>query len=538
MRALHLLLCLGILCLTFSCSDEAEEIIVPAETDIYAINGFVQKGPFLIGSEITVRELKKNLAMTGKNFSSQITDASGAFSFQGLELIYDIVECSGNGFYFNEVLGEKSAAPIQLTSYASLSEDLPVYVNVLTHLEKPRVKVLMDGGASYQDAKAQAQSEVVRVFEIADAPNGLSERLNVFGGGLDDAKLLAMSIILQGRRTEAALSELLARMQVDLAQDGRLDDPELGSALINDVKFLDLVPIRANIEDRALELGLTNSIPNFERYINDFIQNTDFAFSLAFDFPQTGKNGINLLALQDQDTITFGTDYSLAANLNENDELKVRLSSAGVNWGYNTSSNIGWSISNFKSASTFEENSQEFISIAGGQAIDLSVQFFDQVDGTVQLELFENSDVQPTQVKTLVFNGSFQPYAFPAAGDFGNNLLFESGLVVADTGSYSIVVEINTLQDFNQEMPVELVVESGTIEIGSETTNRGWAIDNTEGLTTLSAGQSIFLTTINAPEFGLVKADLSVLLLVGGGKLSLRYLSEDLKEERLTEVEW
>jgi len=104
----------------------------------YTIAGYVQKGPFVLGSEITVRELDDRFVPTGRTFTGRIEDSTGRFTIRGT-LTYPFVELSANGFYFNEVTGSLSAAQINLLALADLRDSTTVNVNLLTHLENVRV---------------------------------------------------------------------------------------------------------------------------------------------------------------------------------------------------------------------------------------------------------------------------------------------------------------------------------------------------------------------------------------------------------------
>ncbi|MFM7583031.1 MAG: hypothetical protein ACKO9F_10005 [Caldilinea sp.] len=57
---------------------------VPTPTPAaYTIAGYVQKGPFVLGSEITVRELDDRFVPTGRTFTGRIEDSTGRFTIRG-----------------------------------------------------------------------------------------------------------------------------------------------------------------------------------------------------------------------------------------------------------------------------------------------------------------------------------------------------------------------------------------------------------------------------------------------------------------------
>src|SRR4030042_3642799 len=226
------------------------------------LTGFVQKGPFINGTSLSLNELNNNLIQTGRSFSSQIIDNSGTFEIPAIELSSPYVELKADGFYYNEVLGETSSAPLTLYALTDLSIRENVNINVLTHLEKRRVEYLIASGLSFSEAKDQAQQEILKIFEINKEDIGVSEALDISMEGEDNAILLAISMILQGHRTVAELSELLATISTDLREDGMLDNSETGSVLINHSKYLNINGIKENLNNRYQELGLPAVLPD------------------------------------------------------------------------------------------------------------------------------------------------------------------------------------------------------------------------------------------------------------------------------------
>ena len=128
------------------------------------ITGYVQKGPFINGSSVTVYDLQSDLTASGKSFNTQITDNKGTFGLNNISISSNNIGLRADGFYFNEVSGEQSAAQITLNALADISGKSDINVNVMTHLEKPRVEYLMKNGKSFADAKIQAQKEILSIF--------------------------------------------------------------------------------------------------------------------------------------------------------------------------------------------------------------------------------------------------------------------------------------------------------------------------------------------------------------------------------------
>ena len=132
-----------------------------------------------------------------------------------------------DGNYRNEVTGKRSASPITLNAVTDLYARNTVNVNLLTHLEFDRVAELLRKGAgtlNIKKAKKQAEREIFNAFHIDATGFGYSEDLDVFGKTEADAALLAISILLQGDRSEAELTELLTSCSIDLSSDSTWDD--------------------------------------------------------------------------------------------------------------------------------------------------------------------------------------------------------------------------------------------------------------------------------------------------------------------------
>ncbi|MEM6845871.1 MAG: hypothetical protein AAF632_26920 [Bacteroidota bacterium] len=257
-----------------------EEEILPQESNSpISINGYVQKGPFVNGTTITLSELDEKLIPTGKNFPTQIADNRGSFSLKDIELESEFVQLQAEGFYFDEVKGKKSAAQLTLFALANISNIGSINVNLLSHLERNRVVYLIqEEELSFTTAKVQAQREILSAFGIVSDSIGYSEQLDISQDGDQNAILLAISAILQSSNSVAELSELSGNFITDLREDGIVNSEAIQTRLEEQAKSLDLPQIRRNLEDRYAEMGIEATIPNFEQYIDsdgDGILNKD-----------------------------------------------------------------------------------------------------------------------------------------------------------------------------------------------------------------------------------------------------------------------
>ncbi|WP_277484099.1 Kelch repeat-containing protein [Catalinimonas alkaloidigena] len=266
-----------------SCREDEEVIDTPPvvvdSTLTVDISGYVQKGPFINGTAITVSELDKKLVTTGKNFTTQIADNKGSFSLKGIKLKSNFVQLQADGFYFDEVKGEKSAAQLTLFALSDLKDITNINANLLSHMERTRVIYLMqEEEKSFVDAKQQAQQEILTVFGIEKEDIQHSEVLDISQEGDDNAILLAISAILQADNSVAELSELVANIITDLREDGVLNSETSKTKLREQAMSLNLPQIRAHLEKRYADMGVEASIPNFEQYIDsdgDGILNKD-----------------------------------------------------------------------------------------------------------------------------------------------------------------------------------------------------------------------------------------------------------------------
>jgi uncharacterized protein (TIGR02145 family) len=249
-----------------SCKEEEPELIIKDK-----VSGLVQKGPYVNGTSITMFELNPLLKQTGKVFSTQITDNKGSFELSDVALSSRYVEFSANGFYYDEVKGEISAASLNLFALSDVKDITTVNVNLLTHLEKRRVEYLIENGDSFSEAKDKAQREILAIFDFEKTDMQNSETLDISVNNDDNALLLAISVILQGNRSVGDLTELLAGISTDIFQDGTLDDDKIMPALRSSTLLLDLQSIRQNLQTRYQSLGIDASIPNFEKYIAEFL---------------------------------------------------------------------------------------------------------------------------------------------------------------------------------------------------------------------------------------------------------------------------
>ena len=258
-----------------------------AETEI---TGVTQKGPFLMGSKVQMFEISngRSLNQTGKSFNGKISNDKGEFKINGSKLVSQYVVLEASGYYRNENTGKNSNSELTLLAVSNVKDRNTININLLTHLEYERVNYLVtENNAKVDEAKRQAQKEILKIFDIDNSNFSNSEDLNIVGASDEDGALLAVSILLQGDRSESQLSELLTKIAIDMEEDGKWEDNakrnEIADWAAEIVQSGRVATIRENIE----KWKLSSVVPNFEKYINNFWWN-NYGFATC-DKDHNGK---------------------------------------------------------------------------------------------------------------------------------------------------------------------------------------------------------------------------------------------------------
>jgi hypothetical protein len=248
------------------------------------IEGYIQKGPFIAGSSITIQTLDGRFSPQGSTFNTSTTNDFGAFKIES-QIQSSYIEVITQGFYFNEVTGNLSEAQITLRAISEVSEDLRTNVNILTTLSKNRIVYLVNtGGMSFNDAKKKAQNEILAIFNIDPIVGINFNQMDLSKNGVQNAILLAISSILQGNLSVASLSELVSKIILDIEADGTIDDNELIREIRTNANNLDLTQIRTNL---CLRFSSTE-IPDFESFAKRLID-----LNVLTTFPEDGDKEVN-----------------------------------------------------------------------------------------------------------------------------------------------------------------------------------------------------------------------------------------------------
>ncbi|MCR5660355.1 MAG: hypothetical protein K6G25_13655 [Bacteroidales bacterium] len=383
---------------------------------IFSFSGKVQKGPFVTGTTITVNELNESLGQTGKAFTTSITSDDGSFSLSNIEMESNLALLSGNGFYFNEVIGQLSSAQITLQALADLTDDHTVNINVLTHITKARIETLVAEGKSFSDAKRQAEGEFQDFLGVTEHFNQGFEQMSIASQGDFNAMLLAFSVILQ-RSTHfsdviptlpAELTWLMTNLSTDFADNGAIDNETLVDTLLYNISFQDQVYIRRHIQNYYSGLGLDVDIPDFESYITLFQaahhqgSGTEFIYpDIASPEPDLGPGGqVPNILVKDATQFDGTRSFVVAAITPIGKNLKVKIT--GSTW-LDTSLNNGWIITEHTN------NSYTIEALRKNALVSMLICLLDDSkDGSATIEYYEDSDT-PTFTKQITWTGGW-PY--------------------------------------------------------------------------------------------------------------------------------
>mgnify|MGYP001005605819 CR=1 FL=1 len=252
-----------------SCSKEDGVIDEEAKTLTFNVNGRVEKGPFVSGSQITLQPMDKNMNPLGSTFSTNITDNSGSFSFGSKEFDAPYAQMTANGYFFNEITGELSKGTLSLRAIVNLSDASSVNVNILTHLKYQRIVNLIKSGKSFEVANKQAQEELLTAFGLQRFLNKDVSQYSITAGTDEAGALIAISSLLLMDRTEAQFTEYLSKLSEEFGNKGsfsEISNEKFHSDKIELAKGLTI--IANNIKSRYNQLGMDVSVKDLSYYFD------------------------------------------------------------------------------------------------------------------------------------------------------------------------------------------------------------------------------------------------------------------------------
>lgn len=392
------LLFIGVALMT-SCEKDADESpeLKPVEKTLFT--GCVEKGPYAMGATVTIFELDDEMSQTGKTFVTTISDNKGSFEQRNMLLATQYVELRANGYYFDEVKGELTTAPLTLSAIADVKDVDNVNINILTTIERPRIyELMLREGLSFTEAREKAHNEALANFGMADKSIEASESLSLN----NDAQLLAISAIVQSNRSVSEVSLLISGLANDLREDGVVEDVAVTSLLMNGFHAIKAQNLIDNLGQLQIEANYVAE--EVDMWLDVFVQNTDYQQSEYIKYPTKSLNMLNILAVEDNATLNVG-EYSFAAQTPLWANLRVEVKANKEFYYANTPAPRNWDIAKAQflqgDANASYYVYQTFDVMETGVESTLKMCIFDNC--TMKLTFYEYDSETPTLVKTVNF---------------------------------------------------------------------------------------------------------------------------------------
>ncbi|KZN61260.1 Ig-like domain-containing protein [Pseudoalteromonas luteoviolacea] len=212
------------------------------EKPLVDVVGSIEKGPFVVGSNVIVNTLSDEGKNTGSTIVTKTVDKLGNFKFS-IESD-SLLQISATGYYRNEITGELSEGTITLRSiYKSTgSKQQIANVNLLTHLASARALSLIENdGLQFEAALKQAETEFLSAFNsVIPKSEALDfSNLSILEDTAQEASayLLAVSSLayqyaldeatIKSTNPDAELTALLNELESDFAKDGSFEASEI-----------------------------------------------------------------------------------------------------------------------------------------------------------------------------------------------------------------------------------------------------------------------------------------------------------------------
>lgn len=249
---------------------------IPTKPISKAFSGVAEKGPFVSGSTMKIWEMDDELSLTGTKFEWEVSTSLGEYSSPKVNLTTQYALLQATGAFYNEVSGTSATGDFTLKGLVNLDGRDKVNLNILSHLSYNRAMALYASG-DYKNvpaAKAKAEQEVMSAFYMnsSDSPLRHSfEDLSIFGSSDDDAKLLAISILLTRTLNVTGLTSTLAELSADFKDDGKWNGSVSSTSQVTIADWA--FNIRANFSKYRTNLqALKTPVPDFEKWIYRFIE--------------------------------------------------------------------------------------------------------------------------------------------------------------------------------------------------------------------------------------------------------------------------
>ena len=265
------------------------------------ISGAAQKGPFRYGTSVKIVELDsmQRLGDSKRTHRTCITDASGNYSFDSVDLVSPYLRIEANGYFQNELTGGISSHTVTLKAVVDVTNRDTVNVNMLTHMEAERVLKLVENSGNNQPiraVKAQALKEILSSFEIrlggssggtggggyggfggwgqqpqtTSTDGRFAEDISLFDGDEYSAALLAVSIMMQRRGSGNEMLQYASGIAERIKGNGNWDDNNAKADLADWLMVLDTSGAYETIRSNVASWN-KGTVPDFEKHLRNFL---------------------------------------------------------------------------------------------------------------------------------------------------------------------------------------------------------------------------------------------------------------------------
>lgn len=409
-----------------SCSKDnsLEDDFQPAT---YNVLGKVEKGPFVSGSTITIQPMDGSLQVLGSLYSATIQDNLGNFSFGSKLFEAPYAELTANGYFFNEVSGELSKGTLNLRALVDLSDKTTVNVNLLTHLKYQRIQKLIANGLKFGEANKQAQEELFSAFGLKKYAENDASTFSIAGGTDESAALIAISSLLLIDRSEAELTEFLAKLCMEFGEKGNFEESTKKQINEDKKELLDrLSSVRDNIIERYGSLGLNVEVKELGRFID--WDNDGVAGNEMLQDGQAIK-----LETTELDVPNEGGVYKIGISSPIPVYLEPQLSSDGPHYSDDSSATLH----------IYEENIVDYISMEESIADNILTVTIKPLNSrnskTANIEIFDGIDNVIGTIHVMQEGNSNAP--IPKLGDDGKDVVSDIASDIAEGLSDLNVIE-------------------------------------------------------------------------------------------------
>ncbi|SHL96994.1 FISUMP domain-containing protein [Fibrobacter sp. UWB7] len=288
-----------------------------------SISGVAQKGPYLQGSTYRIISLDgKTFKTTGDTLTDQFNNSKGSYTFTDLNLSSQYAMIEASGYYRSELTGKKSNSQMTIGAIVDVQKD--ANINIITNLEYERVKYLVrNEGYNIAGAKKRALTEVLSAFHIENV-TGSAEQLDITKNGEANGALLAISIMILGFAGTENVADMMNDFRDDLKEDGQWTGKNVRTKIADIAYAADSTGKFEEYRRNIADWNLSNSIPNFEKYINDF-------WGSEYGIGKCTKDRFGEIKTNQNENSKYANSYFICGgNLNDEEELNSCLNQSDL----------------------------------------------------------------------------------------------------------------------------------------------------------------------------------------------------------------